>query len=548
MRRTEQVLRWLYTGRLVVATAIFIAALARWLAVEPTQLETLIATVALLSALAVTAAGIWWVEILDRPAGRNFLYGQLIYDVILVTAIVHVTGGSASPYPPLYILVITAAALLLPLPGGMLIGALASLLFISDVVFMPMEDPTRIDLLRVGLFSVVAVATAAVGERLRQTGVALGEMESELRQLRLDTDDVLGAIDTAVITADGSGRLVYMNPAGADLLELSHTEWMGRPVLEELDRTAPGLGTLIRRTAATRIGVTRFEVRKRSLSGDRFLGIRTTVLGRDGDMPSVTAVIQDITEGRQIEELLRRAERLQAVAELGASLAHEIKNPLASIRSAVEQLAADRLQHDDRQMLRGLVVKESERLSRLLADFMEFSRVEMRRWASVDLGSVACEAIDLVTRHPDRSTGTRIDFVKPTTPLLVDGDHDLLHRAVFNLVLNAVQHSGARGTVSVELDRPAGELPSSVQLDSPVRLTIRDSGPGLREEDIPRMFDPFFTTREGGTGLGLAMVHRAVEAHRGAILVDNMNGAGACFSIYLPAHAGWQPNDVTQTV
>jgi two-component system, NtrC family, sensor histidine kinase PilS len=548
MRRTEQVLRWLYTGRLVVATAIFIAALARWLAVEPTQLETLIATVALLSALAVTAAGIWWVEILDRPAGRNFLYGQLIYDVILVTAIVHVTGGSASPYPPLYILVITAAALLLPLPGGMLIGALASLLFISDVVFMPMEDPTRIDLLRVGLFSVVAVATAAVGERLRQTGVALGEMESELRQLRLDTDDVLGAIDTAVITADGSGRLVYMNPASADLLELSHTEWMGRPVLEELDRTAPGLGTLIRRTAATRIGVTRFEVRKRSLSGDRFLGIRTTVLGRDGDMPSVTAVIQDITEGRQIEELLRRAERLQAVAELGASLAHEIKNPLASIRSAVEQLAADRLQHDDRQMLRGLVVKESERLSRLLADFMEFSRVEMRRWASVDLGSVACEAIDLVTRHPDRSTGTRIDFVKPTTPLLVDGDHDLLHRAVFNLVLNAVQHSGARGTVSVELDRPAGELPSSVQLDSPVRLTIRDSGPGLREEDIPRMFDPFFTTREGGTGLGLAMVHRAVEAHRGAILVDNMNGAGACFSIYLPAHAGWQPNDVTQTV
>jgi two-component system, NtrC family, sensor histidine kinase PilS len=119
MGRTERMLRWLYTGRLVVATAIFIAALARWLAPGPTQIETLIATVALLSALAVTAFGLWWVEVLKRPPGRNFLYAQVVYDVILVTAIIHVTGGPYSPYPPLYILVITAGALLLPLPGGM---------------------------------------------------------------------------------------------------------------------------------------------------------------------------------------------------------------------------------------------------------------------------------------------------------------------------------------------------------------------------------------------------------------------------------------------
>jgi two-component system, NtrC family, sensor histidine kinase PilS len=317
-------------------------------------------------------------------------------------------------------------------------------------------------------------------------------------------------------------------------------------VLDELDRAAPGLGTLIRRTVATRLGVTRFEIRKCSPSGDRFFGVRTTVLERSA-MPSVTAVIQDITEGRQIEDLIRRAERLQAVAELGASLAHEIKNPLASIRSAVEQLAGDRLARDDREMLRRLVVMESERLSRLLAEFMEFSRVEMRRWASVDIGAVACEAIDLVTRHPDRADDTRIDFVKPMSPMLVNGDHDLLHRAVFNLVLNAVQHTGTSGTVTVKIDRPRGDLPPSVQIDAPIRMTVSDSGPGLQEEDIPRMFDPFFTTREGGTGLGLAMVHRAVEAHRGAILVDNMKGSGACFTLYLPAHAGRESSDAVHT-
>jgi two-component system, NtrC family, sensor histidine kinase PilS len=546
MERTERMLRWLYTGRLVVATAIFVAALARWLAPSPNQLETLIATVALLSALAVTGFGLWWIEVLKRPAGRNFLYAQIVYDVVLVTAIIHITGGSYSPYPPLYILVITAAALLLPLPGGMLIGALASMLFIAGAVFVPLEGPLREDFLRVGLFSVVAVATAALGDRLRRTGAALGAAELELRQLRLDTNDILAAMDTAVVTVDGAGRMVYMNVAAGTVLGLRDDAHFGRPVLDELDRAAPGLGTLIRRTAATRVPVTRFEIRKRTALGDRHLGVRTTVLERAG-MPSVTAVIQDITEGKHIEDLIRRAERLQAVAELGASLAHEIKNPLASIRSAVEQLGGARLSTADTDMLRRLVVKESDRLSRLLAEFMEFSRVEMRRWASVDLATVACDAIDLVRRHPDRRNGMRIDFIKPTSPLLVDGDPDLLHRAVFNLVLNAVQHSSDSGVVTVQLDRPDGDLPASVQLDTPVRITVRDTGGGVREEDIPRMFDPFFTTREGGTGLGLAMVHRAVEAHRGAILVDNNADAGACFTIYLPAHAG-EPADAAATV
>jgi two-component system, NtrC family, sensor histidine kinase PilS len=537
MGRTERMLRWLYTGRLVLATAIFVAALASWLAPAPNQIETLIATVALLASLAMSAFGIWWVEIRERRPGRNFLYAQVVFDVLLVTAIIHVTGGPYSPYPPLYILVITAGALLLPLPGGMLIGALSSILFIAGVVFVPLEVALREDFLRVGLFSVVAVATAALGDRLRRMGTALGVAESELRQLQLDTNDILAAMDTAVITADGAGRLVYMNVAAADLLGMKAEMVPGQAVLEELDRAAPGLGTLIRRTAATGLPVSRFEIRKRSVLGDRYFGVRTTVLEREG-MPSVTAVMQDITEGKQVEDLIRRAERLQAVAELGASLAHEIKNPLASIRSAVEQLGGSRLMPADGDMLRRLVLKESDRLTRLLCEFMEFSRVEMRRWSTVDLAQVACDAIDLVNRHPDRRSGTRIDLISTAHPLLVNGDRDLLHRAVFNLVLNAVQHSAEGGLVTVELDRPSDNLPPSVQLEQPARLTVRDRGTGVREEDIPRMFDPFFTTREHGTGLGLALVHRAVEAHRGAILVDNNVDAGACFTIYLPARAG----------
>jgi two-component system sensor histidine kinase PilS (NtrC family) len=456
-----------------------------------------------------------------------------------VTAVIHVTAGADSHFAPLYILVIAVAALLLPLPGGMLIGALSSLLYFVDLIFLQKtsSQQTTMVLLQVGLMVLMAIVTAALGDRLRRTGVLLGAVESELRQLRLDLNEMLGAIDTGLITVDGAGRLIHCNEAAGKLLALHAAQWVNQPVLEELDRSAPGLGTLVRRTSATRVPVRRFEIRQRGVESDRFLGVRTTVLDREG-MPWVTAVMQDITEGKQIEDLIRRAERLQAVAELGASLAHEIKNPLASIRSAVEQLAANRVEAKDREVLRRLVVVESERLTRLLAEFMEFSKVELRRWAVVDIRKVAIEAIELANRHPDKLPGARIDLTAGNVPLEVDGDPDLLHRTIFNLLLNALQHSGPTGIVRVEVERTAPhDLPSSVPLDSPIRLSVKDNGPGVPEEDISRLFDPFYTTRSGGTGLGLALVHRAVEAHRGAIFVDGAHG-GANFTIYLPAHVG----------
>jgi two-component system, NtrC family, sensor histidine kinase PilS len=537
MMRTGRVLRGLYMLRMIVAAAVFVAALTRWIGPGWNQLETLVATMALLSAALMTGVGLWWVEVREREPGRSFLYTQLVYDTLLVTAVVHVTGGPNSPYPPLYILVITAAALLLPLPGGMLIGALASILFIADVVLLSLTEPGTAEFLRVGLFTVVAVATAALGDRLRRTGTALGAVETELRRLRLDTNELLAGIDTALVTVDGAGRLVHVNSAGTDLLGLRLEPGTGEPVLDVLDRTAPGLGTLIRRTAATRVPVGRFEIRRQLAGGDRYLGVRTTVLEREG-VPWVTAVLQDITETKQIEDLIRRADRLQATAELGASLAHEIRNPLASIRSAVEQLAGERLGAGERGMLRALVVKESERLSRLLSDFMDFSRIEAPRWSVLDLGAIVRDVLGLVSQHPDRSPDVRLEFHEPAATVRVEGDRDLLHRALFNLMLNGVQHAGPGGAVIVELEHATAAVPPTVTFESPVRVTVRDTGPGLRDEDVPRLFDPFFTRRSGGTGLGLALVHRAVEAHGGAVLVDSAPEGGARFTIYLPAQAG----------
>ena len=546
-----RMLSWLYVGRLTLALGIFAGAVGAWF--QTPGSTTLVATLILLLSLAVTFASLWYTYGLGRTPGKSFLYGQVLFDALLVTAVVHITSVSGySVFAPLYVLVIAAGALLLPMPGGMMIGVLTSLLYFADLVWgHPQVGTVTVSLfgtqvrvwgptlLQMVLFAIIALVTGALGDRLRKTGSALGAVELELRQLRLDTNDILGAIDTGLVTVDDQGKLVYMNGAAEHVVGLSARDFRDRELTEELDRRAPGLGALIRRTGTQRAPIRRYEIRLPSQNGgrERYLGVRTTVLEREHS-PWVTAVFQDITDSKQIEELSRRAERLQAIAELGASLAHEIKNPLASIRSAVEQLATSKLTDRDRDKLRDLVITGSDRLTRLLADFMEFSRIEARRWGPVDLGKVVRDASNLVQQHPDASRRAQFQMKLPKEPLFVAGDEDLLHRAVFNLLLNAVQHTGADGRVAVELNRvERREMPGGVPLEQPVRFIVADTGKGIAPEAIARIFDPFFTTREGGTGLGLALVHRAVEAHQGLILVDRAHPHGAQFTVYLPAQA-----------
>lgn len=542
-----RLLRWLYLGRLTIAAGIFGGAMLVWSRLDPA--DTLLAALVLVVPILVTLASAWHTHLRRVVPGHNFLYAQVIFDTLLVTAVVHMTGGSQSDFATLYILVIAAGGLLLPLPGGVLIGALASIVYFADIALLQSVSPPWTVFTQIAVFALVALATGVLGDRLRQAGAALGEVESELRQLRLETDEILGALDTGVLTLDAQGRLAYLNSAAATLLGLPAALWLERPVLDELERRSAGLGALVRRTLEAREPVHWYEVGvPREGSRDRILGLRTTVLDRPGGAPWATVVVQDITAGKRLEELNRRAARLQAVAELAASLAHEIRNPLASIRSAVEQLAGAGsagggptgagLAEEDALLLRRLVVNESDRLSRLLAEFIEFSRVRLQRWGPVDLGEVLGEAVALVARHPEGDPRVSIEYRPPAAPLLIDGDADLLHRALFNLVLNAVQHAGAEGAVRLEATAvPEAVLPAGVRVAAPVRVTISDSGPGVAAEDQARVFDPFYTTRRGGAGLGLALVNRAVDAHRGAVLLDRAPGAGARFTVYLPAHA-----------
>jgi two-component system sensor histidine kinase PilS (NtrC family) len=531
---TRALLRWLYLGRVAVATGVFIGAAFAWWQANLTQL--LIATISMTSAVIMTAVSAWYSHL--RPGqriGATFLYAQAVFDLALVSAVVYI-GGPYTYFAALYILVIAINAMLMPLFNGLLVALLAGILYAAVVAFAHPVELEAALLLQIAVYWLVAVATGYLASRVRVAGAATESLAAELRRARLEANDILRHIRTGIMTVSGDGRLVYANPHASALLGFSSAD-LNMPVLERLDRMAPILGDSIRRTANEGRRVVRREADV--TVGDRTfpIGVTTTAVNvGDGGPPSVTAIFKEISDEKRLEALHLRTERLEAVAELAASLAHEIKNPLASIRSAVEQLSRLTPQGADERVLGGLIVRESDRLSRLLTEFLDFTRVRVTSSAPLDLVSVAEGGIRLARQHPDCPSSAAIDLEAAERPITVEGDEDLLHRVVFNLVLNAVQVQPERARVTVEVAiADPFTLPAGLSLDSPRVLRVRDQGPGVASDVLPRLFEPFVTGRPGGTGLGLPIVQRAVQAHRGAIFCDSVRGRGTTFTIYIPA-------------
>lgn len=422
-------MRFVYLARLCVASAIFIAAVVNWQ--HGDSQATLIATLAFVITLFVTAGSFLFARF--RPAAADtpsFSYLQTVFDLLLVTAVVHVTSSNGqSALAPLYILVIAVSALLLPSGGVLLIAALGDALYLADSLSQRYGAYSSSVLIQIGVFGAVALGCGLIAARLRRAEAGQEEMAAELAAFRLREADV----------------------------EILHT----------------------------------------------------------------------------------RAERLEAVAEMSASLAHEIKNPLASIRSASELLARNPSSEDTRT-LTTLLERESDRLSRLLTEFLDFARTGVTRAHRLNIVEVANQALSLVESHPEKQQGIRLVRVFPSSSPVVVGDDDLLHRAIFNLVLNAVQASRPGGEVRVEIGELAPhQLPPQASGfgRGGVILRVIDQGEGIPPQIRARLFEPFVTTKAQGSGLGLSIVQRAIESHHGYVLVDSSD-SGSTFSIILPKLGG----------
>ncbi len=479
----------------------------------------------------------WYLQKTGGRLGRGYLYTQAVFDLALVTLVVHVTGGSDSQFPALYVLVIAMSAVLMPLSSSLVVTSLGILMYVADIVFWHSAQTTAAIGFQIAVFVGVFVAISVIASRAHVAGVERQELEREVRRLKLEASDILENIRSGIVTVDGDGHLIYTNPAALELLGLRGQSVLGRPLAKLVSGRSRELWDVIEATQRLRLKTQRTEGWVRW--GDRAfpIGVTTTALNLADDEPvTVTAIFSDISGQKRIEELHIRNGRLEAVAELSASLAHEIKNPLASIRSSVEQLAqSDRTTADER-FLADLVVRESDRLARLLNDFLDFSRVQVVDSSTVDLSAVACGAVDIVRRHPDCLPDTSVEVMGDA--ILVEGDKDLLHRVVANLVLNAVQASGGRSRVTVEIREPdVADVPRGLPHDACAMMRVCDDGPGIPPELQERLFDPFVTGRVGGTGLGLAIVQRAVQAHRGVVWVESSPQDGTIFTILIPAKA-----------
>ena len=528
--------RWIYRGRLLGVAVILVAAARSWS--DVTAVTRQVAPLLVAGALVFTGASILWSEIYRKPLRATFLYGQVLFDLVLVTAVVHLTGGGVSQYAALYILTIAAASLLLPTSGGLIVALFGCALYFGDVLLtteLPLGAGVWLQLL---VFATVAVGSGLIAVRLRVADAGTQELAAELVKVRLSSADILRNLRSGIVTVDADGQLLYANPAASTLLGVNLEGEIGRPVIPAIRRVAPELATAMERAA--REGTRTARAEGSILAGERTfpIGLQTTYSDGDGqpDASSATAIFQDISDQKRLDTLHLRAQRLEAVAELSASLAHEIKNPLASIRSAVEQLSRSPRADEDEQVLAGLIVRESDRLSRLLSEFLDFSRVRVAKVERVDLAAVAQGAASLAAAHPDRAAGVTVECAPPDAPALVEGDEDLLHRAVFNLVLNAVQASPPNGRVRVAIEPIAADVvPSGMRFDAGgAAVRVSDEGPGIPADIRDRLFDPFFTTKPGGSGLGLSVVHRAIEAHRGFTLVDS-DGTGTRMTILLPS-------------
>ncbi len=544
----RRVLRWVWLGRVVLSCAILVAAVFVWSEAAPS--DTLIATLAFACATMATVGSALYSEVQRRTLGLGFYATQCAIDLVLVTAVVHITGGWSSQFAALYILVIASAALLLPFRGGLAVAGGACVLYAADVLLLRPGIPYIGITVQIAVFVVVAIGSGYVSSRLRQAGVGREALAAQLVKVQLEAADILRTIRSGIVTVDAQGRLLFANPAASELLGLELRSLIGRPVLHTLIGVSPQLATLLEQSSREGVRTTRAEGVIHRDGETLEIGVTTTIANgtRHEGGVTATAIFQDISDSKRIQALHIRAERLQAVAELSASLAHEIRNPLASIRSATEQLARRRVRSvepteddDDERILHGLVVREADRLSRLLADFLDFARARVTRVSRVDLGAIVNAASMIAASHPDRRDGVQVQVsVAPELPS-VEGDEDLLHRAVFNLVLNAVQAVGPDGHVFIEVDRyrpsGAGGAASAVLTGDLLTVSVTDDGPGVPPELKDRLFEPFVTGKAGGTGLGLPVVHRAVEAHRGVVLVDSL-ARGTRFTMLLPTAGG----------
>ena len=468
----------------------------------------------------------------------RFAAANIIADIAIVSSLVHFSGGPDSLFGFLYVVVALYGTLLFERRGALISAGLGTASYggvlltawarapllahgVSPAVLIAVWGSHA-----VGMAAVAALAGTLVGE-LRQRTRALERLAS-LHQHTVES------LMSGLLTTDETGRITSFNPEAQSITGLSARDALGRRAEDVL----PGLDPL------ADSGRDRGRMSYHSADGRRLhLGVGTYALRTGGAAPDGRVVIfQDVTDVVAMEQELRRSERLAAVGELSASIAHEIRNPLAAISGSIQLLRRGAQAPEappDSDRLMGIVLRETERLNRLIGDFLHFARPGALRIESVDLAVLLADMREMLDSVlPDQVELT----LEVPAELRVQADPGQLHQLLWNLILNSVQAMPDGGEVRVVAavlepvaPQASGDMGRNAEnKEASVEICVRDTGEGISAEVLERIFDPFFTTKPEGSGLGLATVHRIVEEHGGSLKLESEERRGTTVRVRLP--------------
>lgn len=455
----------------------------------------------------------------SRPL-RAAAVAHVAIDVTLAAGLTALTGRSDSVFVFMFILAIFNGAILLHRRGALLALGLTFAAY-ALVVLGSDHGPRAVGTtlwVHAAAFVATAGLSAWLAEQLRSTGERLAARELDLADVTALHEAIVQSVASGLLTVDAAGRVTFLNRAGEAITGLTAAQAVGRLASEVLPDFAP----------TDRRGETEWT----NARGQRLrLGFSRFGLSGDGRRDLGRAVIfQDLTQLRAMEAAVQQGERLADLGRVAAGLAHELRNPLASMSGCIELLSSSEGLRAEDQRLMSIVLKEAARLEQLVGRFLDYTRPALPRLAEVDLAQVLGEVADVFSRDPAAAHVTVARALRPATAAC---DPDQLRQVLWNLLANAaqaIQAGGADGGTIRLACGPAGER---------AELSVEDDGPGIGEADRPKLFTPFFTTKAGGTGLGLATVHRIVEAHGGTIAVEDVAPHGARFTVHLPGARAW---------
>jgi two-component system, NtrC family, sensor histidine kinase PilS len=479
----------------------------------------------------------------------RFAETQIYVDILLETFLIYVTGGTFSLFAFIYLFSILATSIVVA-PRRSFVTATVSVLahgFLLDMqfyrVFPPVgEFAARQDVVAEGSFTILLISANAcasftvaylatyLAEQLRQVRWQARRTEASLAELQVLHEDIVQSVSSGLVTFDREGRVLTANRTVEGLGGRPQEQLRGQS-WDAIFQQAPSFPRLWATLHGRPRTPFRFPATLLRVDAERIpIGVSASLLRRGSGEPlGVICSFQDLSDIKRMEAQMRHADRLAAIGRLAAGLAHELRNPIASIRGSTEVLRQNlKPQGADRRLM-DIVLRESDRLDGTIAEFLEFSRPRQLQPVLTDvtqmidevlllLGQQAGPPIRAVREYPDGTVKTYVDAAQ-------------LRQALWNLCRNACDAMPQGGTLraGVRLTRAANPG-QRAQLE----VFVEDGGAGIPPQHLPHIFEPFYTTKPDGTGLGLAIVHRIIQEHEGEIRVETPEGGGTRFVILLP--------------